>query len=151
VSPRPPHAYVPGRTPRHPEGAFDAIRGSVTEGMAPEALPATAAWRTGLRWLEEGYYWEAHEVLEPVWMAAPPNAPERHMVQAVIQAANARLKRRMERPRAAERLEARVAALLRECALSGRDRVMGIALAEAPGWLLDGESVVGQDDPECAK
>ncbi|MFP4274357.1 MAG: DUF309 domain-containing protein [Paracoccaceae bacterium] len=148
MSHRPPHAYVPGRTPRHPEGAFDEIRDSVSDGMAASALCATEAWRTGLRWFEEGYYWEAHEVLEPVWMAAPPNAPERHMVQAVIQAANARLKRRMGRPRAAERLEARVSALLDECAISGRVEVMGIALPRARAWLLGGESDGGVDVQE---
>lgn len=143
---RPAHAYVPGETLRHPEGAFDAIRDSVTPGLAPEALAATEAWRTGLRWLEEGYYWEAHEVLEPVWMAAPPNAPERHLVRAVIQCANARLKRRMGRENAARRLEALVAGLLDECALSGRSRVMGLDLAAARATLLGG----GRFDHEYA-
>ena len=37
-------------------------------------------------------------------MNARPNAPERHMVQAVIQLANAALKREMGRPNAVRRL-----------------------------------------------
>jgi hypothetical protein len=133
---RPPHAYVPGRTPRHPEGLFDAVR-DTAEGVSVEQLAATDAWRTGLRWLREGYWWEAHEVLEPVWMAAPPNAPERHMVRAAIQCANARLKRVMGRPGAAERLEAIVAQLLDEVALSGREPVMGLSVGEARAMFLD--------------
>ena len=142
---RPAHAYVPGETPRHPEGAFDAIRESVTPGLAPEALAGTQAWRTGLCWLDEGYYWEAHEVLEPVWMAAPPNAPERHMARAAIQCANARLKRAMGLPRAAARLEAQVAALLAEVRLAGRERVMGLTMAEAEARFLQDSA---QDGPE---
>ena len=126
----PPYAYVPGRTPRHPEGLFDAVRDSV-QGVPVERLDQTRAWRTGLRWIEAGYYWEAHEVLEPVWMAAPPNAPERHLAQAAIQCANARLKRLMGRPRAAERLDRMVRAHLDEAALSGRARVMGLTPEEA--------------------
>jgi hypothetical protein len=132
---RPPHAYVPGRTPRHPEGLFDAVR-DTAEGVPVERLHETEAWRTGLRWLDEGYWWEAHEVLEPVWMAAPPNAPERQMVRAAIQSANARLKRVMGRERAAERLEAMVAGLLDEVALSGRSRVMGLSVGEARAMFL---------------
>lgn len=138
---RPPHAHVPGRTPRHPEGLFDAVR-DTAEGVPVARLAETEAWHTGLRWLREGYWWEAHEVLEPVWLAAPPNAPERHMVRAAIQCANARLKRAMGRDRAAERLEAMVAALLDEVALSGRGRVMGLDVGEARALFL--ETATGQ-------
>lgn len=132
---RPPHAHVPGRTPRHPEGLFDPVR-DTAEGVPVERLAETEAWRTGLRWLREGYWWEAHEVLEPVWMAAPPNAPERHMVRAAIQCANARLKRAMGRDRAAERLEAMVAQLLDEVVLSGRGTVMGLSVGAARALFL---------------
>ncbi|MGB3409054.1 MAG: DUF309 domain-containing protein [Jannaschia sp.] len=89
----PPHAYVPGQTPRHPEGLFDPIRADLA-----------LAWETGLTYLSGGFYWEAHEVLEPVWMAQPPNAPERALTQGLIQLANAALKQRMGQPRATARL-----------------------------------------------
>ncbi|PWE34380.1 hypothetical protein DDZ14_01350 [Maritimibacter sp. 55A14] len=86
-------------------------------------------WTYGRRLIAEGFYWEAHEVLEPVWMNAPPNSRERHMVQAVIHLANAGLKRRMGKPRAAARLDA----LAAECAgraFAGRDgAVMGLSPA----------------------
>lgn len=97
---RPDWAYVPGQTPRHPDGLFDPIRGTVTD-----ADPMTsAAWRVGLAFLRDGYFWEAHEVLEPVWMACPAGSPDRALVQALIQLANAGLKRRMGRDRAVMRL-----------------------------------------------
>ena len=102
--PLPPYAYVPGRVARHPEGWFDAIRGSVSKDIAPSELHQTAAWRAGLSYLEAGYFWECHEVLEAVWMQAPNPSPEREMVQAIIQLANARLKLRSGSPPAAWRL-----------------------------------------------
>lgn len=93
IIPMPPHAYVPGESARHAEGAFDALR----------ADPETA-WRAGCHYLAEGYFWEAHEMLEAVWMAQPQGSAERRVVQALIQVANAGLKARMGRPRAVERL-----------------------------------------------
>jgi len=100
----PSHAYVPGQNARHSEGAFDTIRDTAQPGMSDVELAASAAFQTGLRYLDQGYYWEAHEVLEPVWMACPPNAVSRSVVQGLIQLANARLKQKMEKPRAAGRL-----------------------------------------------
>lgn len=91
--PRPPHAYVPGQTPRHPEGRFDGLREDLD-----------TAWRAGCLYLSEGYFWEAHELLEPVWMAEYEGSDARQLVQALIQVANAGLKVRMNRPRAVDRL-----------------------------------------------
>ncbi len=126
----PPHAYVPGQTPRHPEGAFDTLRDTARAGMSAEALADSAAFRAGLKYLEGEFFWEAHEVLEPVWMALPERSPERHLVQALIQLANARLKARMNRPRAVARLGAIVAGHLGACrAAGGGAVVMGQALA----------------------
>lgn len=99
--PDPPFACVPGRTPRHEEGRFDALK----------ADPETAL-RAGVAYFERGFFWECHEVLEAVWLQAPDPSPERDMVQAVIQLANARLKLRMDRPKAAARLCSIVRGLL---------------------------------------
>ena len=76
-----------------PKALFDAIRDSVRAGTDIQSLAASQAFRIGLDWLDTGYCWEAHEVLEPVWMACPdgaaPNAP---WSRPLIQIANARLK-----------------------------------------------------------
>ncbi|MDG1169527.1 MAG: DUF309 domain-containing protein [Sulfitobacter sp.] len=100
----PPYAYVPGKTARHPEDWFDGIKASVPAGAAPCDLAETQAFRAGLAYLDAGFYWECHEVLEAVWMQTPQGSPEREMVQALIQLANAHLKVLMARPRAALRL-----------------------------------------------
>ncbi len=121
--PLPPHAYVPGQTARHPEGAFDAWRGTARAGMGAEELAQCRAWQAGWAFLEAGYFWEAHEVLEPVWMALPEGTTERRFVQAVIQAANAALKNRMNRPRAVARLRGIIGDLL--TGLPSAQMVMG--------------------------
>lgn len=102
--PLPDHAYIPGETTRHASGAFDVFHDSVLPGSSAKELTETIAWRAGLLFLQKGYFWEAHEVLEPVWMALPDDDPDRQLVQALIQYANAGLKRRMNRPKAAQRL-----------------------------------------------
>lgn len=121
--PLPVHKHIPGANARHPEDAFDWIR----DQAAAEA--GNAAWLYGLHLLREGFYWEAHEVLEPVWMAAAPNSAEKAMAQAVIQLANAALKLDMGKPKAAARLAGMVEALAAEAAKGG-EVVLGVEVAE---------------------
>lgn len=123
--PLPPFACVPGLTPRHAPGTFDALHASVRPGMTVAALAKTAAFRAGFRYHDAGFYWEAHEAWEPVWQALPPNSAERQFVQALIQLANAELKLRMNRPRAARRLCVIAARHLAEARLGGDRKIMG--------------------------
>ncbi len=115
----PPYAYVPTRNARHPKGAFDGLIASVGPDVPTAALHHTAAFRAGMAYLKAGYYWEAHEVFEPIWMAAPPGSAERLVAQILIQIANARLKHAMQRPKAAARLEQIVRDLLVLCPAAG--------------------------------
>lgn len=117
--------YVPGRTPRPAEGAWDAIRSLALDPTTTATAGENRAWQIGLDLVETGYWWEAHEVLEQVWMNAPANAPEKTLVQSVIQIANGALKIRMDRPHAAIRL----AAIARELIEStpGDDGLMGLS------------------------
>jgi hypothetical protein len=128
ISPElPTHAYVLGFSERHPEGHFDHIRNSVRADMSPETLAASDAFQCGLHYLETGYFWEAHEVLEPIWMVLPIDCDERQLVQALIQFANAQLKLEMRRPKAAQRLCGIVRDLLSEV---GAEVVMGLEISE---------------------
>lgn len=102
--PRPGHAYVPGLNARHGDDWFDGVKATAVPGMSVAELGRSRAFAAGRAYLEAGYFWECHEVLEAVWMALPERTPERAIVQAMIQLANARLKLRMARPRAALRL-----------------------------------------------
>lgn len=102
--PLPPYAHVPGRNARHDENLFAAFHDSVQPVMGPDELARTLAWRAGWEFIQHGFNWEAHEVLEPVWMALPEGSDERHFTQALIQLANAALKRMMGRENAVRRL-----------------------------------------------
>jgi len=100
----PPYAYVPGINGRHDPEIFAPFHASVCGAMGPEELARSIAWRAGWVFVQNGYYWEAHEVLEAVWSVLPPGSDERLFVQAIIQAANAALKLEMQRPKATLKL-----------------------------------------------
>lgn len=126
----PDHAYVPGQTARHASGAFDRFKDGLHPGMGTDALVESLAWRAGLAFLREEYFWEAHEVLEPIWMLLPENGADRQFVQALIQYANAGLKMKMGRPQAAGRLIIQASAHFR----AGRRSPIAARLkAEWPG------------------
>ncbi len=127
-----PDPYVPGVTERPEQGLYDAIRDTAQPGMTPAALARCDAFRTGLHYLHTGWFWEAHEVLEPVWMACPPNSRERALCRALIQLANARLKARMGKPQAAARLRAEVTVILDGL---GAAPVMGLDPELVRGYL----------------
>lgn len=134
----PPFAHIPGANARHPEGAFAALRATARPGMTEADLAASPAFRAGLAYLHAGFFWESHEVLEPVWMALPPNSPARQMAQALIQLANARLKDRMGRPRAAARLRALAAGHLAEARAGRAGPILGLDPGAVADWIAAG-------------
>jgi predicted metal-dependent hydrolase len=62
------------------------------------------ALRYGLALNDRGYFWEAQEILEAVWAAAPQGGRERILLRACIQIANANLRLRIGKLTAATRL-----------------------------------------------
>ena len=104
--PLPEWAYVPG-DPAEAEPDHDTLwqaKALVPPrflGFVPARHPAL---RYGIALNDSGYFWEAQEVLEAVWAAAPQGSRERILLRACIQIANANLKLRMQKPRAAARL-----------------------------------------------
>ncbi|MBL3705460.1 DUF309 domain-containing protein [Sulfitobacter sp. BDSS02] len=101
--------------------------------MSLEELEQTLAWRAGWLFVRNGYFWEAHEVLEPVWMTLDAG-PERQFVQGVIQVANAALKLKMGRPNAVRRLCDIADGHLDACGEA--DAIMGLPLSEVR-WFIE--------------
>lgn len=104
--PWPQWAYVPGEPGA---AAADSETLGLAKAMVPSAfrgyVPARhPALRYGLALNDRGYFWEAQEVLEAVWAAAPQGGRERILLRACIHIANANLRLRMQRARAAARL-----------------------------------------------
>lgn len=134
----PTHAYIPGQNDRHPEGAFDSIRASAVQGLDADQLAESEAFKAGLMFLNAGYFWETHEVLEPVWMALADGSLERQFVQGLIQLANGRLKMLMRRPKAAQRLVTQARGLV---PADQSMVVMRLNVREVHGWIdrLEGD------------
>src|ERR1700744_5149944 len=70
-------------------------------GYVPARHPAL---RYGIQLNDRGYFWEAREILETVWAAAPQGGRERVLLRACILIANANLRLRMEKAGSANRL-----------------------------------------------
>ena len=101
---RPPHAYVPGVNKRHAEDLFDFLIEGVSS-CALNDLPESNTWQHAMAFLHDGYFWEAHELFECIWMACPPNSPEKLYVQSLIQRANAALKQKTGQLKASQKIE----------------------------------------------
>jgi hypothetical protein len=74
------------------------------DNLSLAALSTTRAWTEGHTLFQNGYFWEAHELWEAVWLVCPEGSPEKTFLQLWIQIANGRLKHRMGRPKAVTRL-----------------------------------------------
>ncbi|MEQ8291480.1 MAG: DUF309 domain-containing protein [Roseovarius sp.] len=126
----PPRPYLPGQTERPDEAIFEPLKEGLAPGLSPEDLTRSAAFLGGREAFARGYFWEAHELWEAVWMVLPPASAERHLLQGLIQLANGGLKARMGRENAARRIAALADTALREAFLQGQEGLMGLGRAE---------------------
>ena len=103
--PLPRWAYVPGETDEA-DADYETLAQakllvpSRFRGYVPARHPAL---RYGIALNDAGYFWEAQEILEAVWAAAPQGGRERILLRACIQIANGNLRLRMKKPNAAAR------------------------------------------------
>lgn len=125
---RPPYAYVPGRSSRHAEDLFDRFK--VDASMDDGQFASSNAWQFGLAFLVDGYFWESHEVLESIWLAAAQNSAQKCMVQGIIQLANAGLKFKMKQEDAGNRLLIMADGLIGEASRRGGLAVLGLSSAK---------------------
>lgn len=102
------------------------------------------AWMYGIRLFNEGYYWEAHEVLESVWLEAAHNSREKYLVQTVIQIANARLKLELGQATAASKLSVRAIACVERAFPRAEGTRMGLR-APALGRLAEACHLPGEN------
>lgn len=149
--PLPAWAFVPGHRPhprRDPRGhSYGAAEPSVT-------LPLDAADPTiarGRALFDAGYYWEAHEVFEAVWIAAGRTGAVAEFARAVVQLAAAGVKTRQGRRKGATRLAGAAHGRLVAVAAT-TSHVLGSAVAE---WVAFAEAVqtrceTGAADPDLA-
>lgn len=132
--PLPPYAYRPGETPhptRDPDGhSYDM------ENTPPP--PDPARWRDaadylwGLDLFNHGYYWEAHEAWEGLWVACGRRGPTATFLQGLINLAAAGFKARLGNRRGLRANAGTAARLFRAAAAEpgeGGGRFMGLDVA----------------------
>ena len=95
--PFPPYAYVPGDTPhptRDPGGHSYGAEFEIPEPPDPEDWRACRDYLYGIDLFNHGFYWEAHEAWEGLWVACGRRGPTATYLQALISLAAAGLKAR---------------------------------------------------------
>lgn len=119
--------YLPGLTSEPDREPLERAKALVPPFYESCVHATDPAFRYGLALHDAGFFWEAHEVWEAVWKAAPKNGCDRLILRAVVQLANAKLKLRMGRAAAASRLLAEAEAELAEAAHRGCGADRGLA------------------------
>jgi hypothetical protein len=90
--PFPPYAYVPGRTPhptRDPDGHSYGTEFEIPERPDPDEWRACSDYLYGIDLFNHGFYWEAHEAWEGLWVACGRRGPTATYLQARGMMANA--------------------------------------------------------------
>ena len=93
--PLPPYAHIPGETPHPVSDPRGHLHGQVHEPpppLDPSAWQASDAYRYGVDLFNHGYYWEAHEAWESLWLAAGRSGPVAIWLKALIKLAAAMVK-----------------------------------------------------------
>ena len=119
----PPYAYVPGRFPhpvRDPAGHSYGNRPQAAAPLDPTRWVQCGEFCRGLRLFDSGYYWEAHEAWEALWLAAGRRGASATALKGLIKLAAAGVKAR-EAKAAGVRRHARRAADLLQAAIAQRD------------------------------
>ena len=134
--PLPQWAYVPGEIT---DGGADHEALAPAKQLVPAAfrgyVPARhPALRYGLTLNDRGYFWEAREILEAVWAAAPQGGRERILLRACILIANGNLRLRMGKSGSAGRLFSEA---LQELRALGLRRAVGSGDGFADGFPID--------------
>jgi hypothetical protein len=92
-APLPRTPYVPGRTAR-PEPVPGEQSGGAHPSAATAGLGSALGFRLGVDLFNHGYYWEAHEAWEELWLPIERDDLDRDLLQGLIQGAAALLKLR---------------------------------------------------------
>jgi uncharacterized protein len=86
--PLPAYAYVPGgRTPhprKDPRGHSHGQRERLPPPLDPDDFEASGEYRFAIDLFNHGFYWEAHEVLEGLWLAAGKTGTVAELLKGLI-------------------------------------------------------------------
>lgn len=106
TAPLPPYSYVSGFAPHpvsDPRGHLHGAPHLTPPALAPADWQASHAYRRGVDLFNHGYYWEAHEQWESLWLAGGRTGPVAVWLKALIKLAAAGVKAREGNAAGAER------------------------------------------------
>jgi SagB-type dehydrogenase family enzyme len=123
----PAYAYIPGHWP-HPTRDTDGHsfgRGELAPlRLDPRAWRANATFTRGLELFDAGYYWEAHEAWEALWVGCDREGPTADLLSGLIKIAAAGIKIRQGNASAAARLATRATESLQRAEAAGGSATM---------------------------
>jgi hypothetical protein len=153
--PLPPYAYLPGRTPHPTRDPGGHSYGAPPETPAP---PDPADWRAcgdylyGIDLFNRGYFWEAHEAWEGLWVACGRRGATAAYLQGLINLAAAGFKARWGNARGLRANAATARRLF--LAAAGQLRSDGPRHARAPRhmgldvrWLAEQAAALAREQP----
>ena len=152
----PPYSYVPGKSP-HP--ISDPAGHSFEKEEPTPAPPDHDNWQScenyfyGIDLFNHGYYWEAHEIWEGLWIACGRTGTTADFLKGLIKLAAAGVKVREANTAGIQRHAGRAAELFREvCAARQADSTsfFGLELIDLIRWSCEVAAGIISADPEFA-
>jgi hypothetical protein len=111
----PPYSYVTGRYPhptRDPDGHSFGYRENKPRALDPEHWQESEEYLFGIDLFNHGYYWEAHEAWESLWLACGRTGATAEFLKGLIKLAAAGVKAREGRTEGVRRHARRATELL---------------------------------------
>jgi predicted metal-dependent hydrolase len=151
--PLPPYAYVTGQWPhplRDPAGHSHGKPTSRPEAPDRDRWQACRPYLVGIDLFNHGYYWEAHEAWEGLWLACGRTGLTASFLKGLIQLAAAGFKVREGMPEGVRRHAGRAAELFREVARQlgpGQENYFGLGLEELADFAAVAARQAGAPPP----
>ena len=146
----PPYSYVPGRFPHpisDPRGHSFGAGPPTPDPRDPARWGDCRVYLHGIDLFNHGYYWEAHEAWEGLWLACGRSGPTATFLKGLIKLAAAGVKVREGKPNGVVRHARRGAELFREAGQQLDDDLhMGLRLSDLIAWAEQ----IADDPPACS-
>jgi uncharacterized protein len=130
--PLPPYTFVPGRTPHphSPAGHSFGVEAGPVEPLDPERWRDHRAYLLGIDLFNAGFFWEAHEAWEGVWLACGRRGMIADFIKGLIKLAAAGVKHLEGKPAGVKSHAGRAAELWRAIRA---DVFLGLRVGELVG------------------
>ena len=134
--PRPPHAFVPGRTAHpisDPAGHSFGLKPTVPAKFDPANWETSKPYLLGFDLFNAAFYWESHEQWESLWHACGRSGPVADFLKGLIKLAAAGVKHLEGNPVGLKSHSCRAAALWRGVAQSldgSEDLILGLRIGD---------------------